>query len=251
MAVGPEGGKASVGDMSLYVPAGAVEGSVTLSSQLYTSHCKFPPVDSAKDEYIFSPVLSLHPRGHQFKQPVLVKCPFNAVPGGWRLVLFRANCQKSEESRTWEEIVVYNTDTREVITTDCSYDVNQALLSISHFCDHCWIGKPIANFIFGRKQLHCSAFGSLYNKQWTIDVIMHDRCRDIFKVISLSSVLSCFALTHELFQNLQSEQLQKFPPRLYFDGPESLAIDRHSDVTCKIESSSWQADPPEIVRMIY
>ena len=170
--------------MSLCVPPGAVEESVTLSSQLYTSHSKFPPVDSTKDEYIFSPVLSLHPHGHQFKQPVTVRCPFNAVPGGWLLVLLRANCQKSELPRTWEQIVVYDTDTGKVSTTDCDYDPTHALLKITHFCDHCWFGKPITNSILGRKLLHCSAFGYSYNKRWTIEVIMHDRCNDIFKVTS-------------------------------------------------------------------
>ena len=162
--------------MSLYIPPGAVEESVTLSSQLYSSHCNFPPVDSTKDEYIFSPVLSLHPHGLQFKQPVLVKCLFNAVPGGWLLVLLRANCQKSEPSHAWEEIVVCNTDTGEVSTTDCSCDVSCALLSITHFCDHCWCGKPIANSILGQKQLHCSVFGFQYSyKHWTIEVVMHDQ----------------------------------------------------------------------------
>ena len=185
MAVGPEGGSAHVGDMSLYVPHGAVEETVTLSSQLYTSHCKFPPVDPTKKEYIFSPVLSLHPHGHQFKQPVLVRCPFNAVPGGWLLVLLRANCQKSEPSHTWEEIVIYNTDTGEVKTTDCSFDVSRALLSINHFCEHCWVGKPIVNSLLGRKQLHCAVFGFRYNKGWRLEVVIHDRCDDIFQVVCL------------------------------------------------------------------
>ena len=184
MTVGPEGGSASVGDMSLYVPREAVEESVTLFSQLYTNHSRFPPVDSSKEEYIFSPVLSLHPHGQQFKQPVLVRCSFNAVPGGWLLVLLRANCQDSESSRTWEEIVVYNTDTGEVSTADCSYDVSCALLSITHFCDHCWFGKPIVNSILGRKQLHCSAFGYVYNTHLTIELVIHDRCDDIFEVTS-------------------------------------------------------------------
>ena len=182
MAVGPEGGSASVGDMSLYVPCGAVEEPVTLSSQLHFIKTKFPLLDSTKEEYMFSPVLSLHPHGHQFKQPVLVRCPFNAVPGGWLLVLLRASCQKSEASCELKEIVVYNTDTGNVSTTDCSYDVSRALLSITHFCDHCWIGKPLVDCISGRKQLHCSAFGYVYNKQLTIEVIVHDRCDDIFKV---------------------------------------------------------------------
>ena len=184
--------------MSLYVPSGAVEESVTLFSQLYTIKSRFPPVDSAKAEYLLSPVLSLHPHGYQFKQPVLIRCPFNAVPGGWLLVLLRANCQESEESLPWEEIVVYNTDTGEVITHDCSYDVSRAILSITHFCDHCWIGKPLTNFILGRKQLHCSAFGYSYNKQLTIEVIVHDRCNDIFEVTSTFASCFCFLSIHVL-----------------------------------------------------
>ena len=177
--------------MSLYVPPGAVEEFVTLSSELHTSHCKFPPINS-KEGYIFSPVLSLYPHGHQFKQPVLVKCPFNAVPGGWLLVLHRANCQ--EPSCTWEEIVVYNTDTGKLSTTDCSYDVSRGLLGITHFCDHCWFGKPISNSILGQKQLHCSVFGFGYshNKNWKLEVIIHDRCDDIFKVMSYTE--SMYAL---------------------------------------------------------
>ena len=169
--------------MSIYVPRGAVEESVTLYSQVYINKCKFPPVDPNKEEYVFSPVLTLHPHGYQFKEPVLVRFPFNAVPGGWLLVLLRANCQ-AEPSRTWEEIVVYNTDTGEVSTpsTDCGYDISRAVLRIKHFCDHCWFGKPIANSILGQKQIHCSAFGFRCQTGWLIEVTMHDRCDDVFQV---------------------------------------------------------------------
>ena len=197
--------------MSLYVPRGAVEQSVTLSSQLHIVKNKYPPVDSAKDEYTFSPVLSLHPHGHQFKQPVLVRCPFNAVPGGWLLVLLRANCQKSDPSLPWEEIVVYNTDTGEVSTNDYSYDISRSLLSITHFCDHCWTGKPLADYILGRKQLHCSAFGYVYNKQLTIEVIVHDRCDDIFEVTStfVSSSFFPFMCTCDCFRTLDVDNFRK------------------------------------------
>jgi hypothetical protein len=59
--------------MSLDIPRGAVEEYVILSSQLYIDKCKFPPVDTAKDEYLFSPVLTLYPQGYQFKKPVSVR----------------------------------------------------------------------------------------------------------------------------------------------------------------------------------
>ena len=185
MEVGPDGANASVGDMSLYVPHGAVEEPVMLCSQLYTSHCKFPKVDSSKEEYTFSPVLSLHPDGYQFKQPVSVRFPFNSVPGGWLLILLRANCQEPKPFCTWEEIVVYNTDTGELSTTDnCSYDVSRALLSITHFCLYCWIGKPISSLL-GRKNICCSAFGFQYQNGCRIEVVMHDQCESLFQVALL------------------------------------------------------------------
>lgn len=170
--------------MSLWVPSGAVDSPVVLFAKLYMNKCRFPPVDSKNGEYVFSPVLSLEPHGYQFKQPVAVRCPFNAVPGGWMLRLLRANCYRPDASPRWEEIVVYNTDTGDVSSTDCSYDVGRALLSVSHFCDHCWHGKQIFDSIRGRKQLLCSAFGFRYQKEWTIEVVVHDRCDDIFEVIS-------------------------------------------------------------------
>ena len=170
--------------MSMYVPPGAVEEPVMLSSQLYTIKSKFPAINLSDERYMFSPVLSLYPHGRQFKQPVVVRLPFNAVPGGWLLVLLRANCQTHEASRKWEEIVVYDTGTGEVSTSDCKLDVSRTLLSITHFCDHCWIGKPLANYIWGRKQLHCSVFGYPFNKKLSVEVIVHDRCDDVFEVTS-------------------------------------------------------------------
>lgn len=183
LQVGPEGGSATLGDMSLFVPSGAVDECVTLSVKLYTNKCRFPPANTTNGEYIFSPVLSLEPHGYEFKQPVLVRCPFNAVPGGWMLVLLRTNCNEPKGAPSWEEIVVYNTDTSDVSTTDCSYDVSRALLSVNHFCDHCWRGQQMVNTITGKKQLYCSVFGFRYQKEWTIEIVLHDRCKDIFKVM--------------------------------------------------------------------
>jgi hypothetical protein len=225
LTVGPEGGSTHVGDMSLYVPRGAVKKTVTLSCQLYTAKNKFPQVDTAKGEYVFSPVLSLHPHGYQFQQPVLVRCPFNAVPEGWLLVLLRANSKLSDQSLSWEEIVVYNTNSGEVNGKDCNYDISHALLSVTHFCDLCWTDKPLVDDIWGQKQLHCSAFEYVYNERLTVEVIVHDRCKDIF-------------------EDIKSEQLEKDPRRSYFDGPEVLSVDSRHNVCFEIQSPSWEAEQP-------
>lgn len=181
--MGPEGGSASRGDMSLFVPPGAVDTSVELLARLYTNPCKFPLVDVTKDEFIFSPVLSLEPHGYQFKQPVLVRCPFSAVPGGWQLVLLR----ETQTPKHWEAIVTYNTDTDEVTTNDCDFDVDRAFLSVTHFCNHCWCGRRSAKSIFKkrRKQMFCSVFGFQHHPRphrWILEVILYDRCSNIFDV---------------------------------------------------------------------
>lgn len=187
--MGSGGGSAYRGDMSLFVPPGAVDRNVTLFSRLHTDRHRFPLVDNSKDEFIFSPVFSLEPHGYRFKQPVLVRCPFTAVPGGWQLILLRAECRETQAPRIWEEIVTYNTDTGEVKTTDCDFDVDRALLGVTHFCDLCWYGKflvsSLTRSITGRKQLFCSVFGCQSGRQWDrwlLEVIFHDRCKDIFEV---------------------------------------------------------------------
>jgi hypothetical protein len=217
--------------MSLDIPRGAVEEYVILSSQLYIDKCKFPPVDTAKDEYLFSPVLTLYPQGYQFKKPVSVKFPFNAVASDWLLVLLRENCQTSNTDSTWKEVVVYDTDTGTVNTTDCSYDVFEASLTISRFYDHCWLGKPLKDCLLKcRKLIYCSAFGFQKPHEnlniWVLEVIMHDQCDD-------------------LFNNIESKQRQKIPRRLWFDGPAVLQIGLHDVVTCTLKAASWQTDEPE------
>ena len=156
----------------------------------YTNKHKFPQVDVSKEEFIFSPVLSLEPHGYQFKLPVLVRCPFSAMPGGWLLSLLRADCKTQQVAKTWKEIITYNTDTDEVTTDDCQFDFDHALLGVTHFCDHCWCGKPIladglASSLKLQKQLYCSVFGyqpdSNWNR-WLLELYLHDRCDDIYEV---------------------------------------------------------------------
>ena len=160
--------------------------NVTLTAKLYTNKHKFPHVDNSKEEFVFSPVLSLEPQGYQFKQPVLVRCPFSAVPGGWHLSLLRADCQVEQAKRTWKEIVTYNTDTGKVTTDDCQFDVDHALLGVTHFCEHCWYGiSAIVTSLSSRKLMYCSLFGCQsypnWNK-WHMELHLHDRCRDIYEV---------------------------------------------------------------------
>jgi hypothetical protein len=185
LTVGPEGGHNNRGDLSLFVPAGAVNETVTLTAKLYISKRKFPYVDIAQGQYIFSPVLSLEPQGYQFKQTVLVRCPFSAVPGGWRLFLLRSDCQLQAGS-SWKQIVVYDTDTGEVTTDDCQFDVDRALLGVTHFCDHCWYGiARVVTPFKSRKMLYCSAFGCQPDpawNRWHLELHLHDYCRDIFEV---------------------------------------------------------------------
>ena len=244
--MGPDGGNAHRGDLSLFVPAGAVDADVTLIARLYTSKHEFPHVDISKEEFVFSPVLSLEPQGYQFKQPVL---PFSAVPGGWQLALLRADCRVEQVDRTWKEIVTYNSDTGEVTTDDCQFDVDHALLGVTHFCRHCWYGRAILNqgisYIKSRKLLYCSVFdqpdGSL--NRWYLEVNFHDRCDDIFEVtiwdlFCISSFLCMFYIMQGVLTNYnrlqQSWQL--------FGGPALLTIARYGEIKCEVESRSWKLD---------
>ena len=169
-----------------------MDETVTLMAKLYTNEHKFPHVDISKEEFVFSPVLSLEPHGYQFKQPVLVQCPFSAVPGGWHLSLLRADCQVEQEKRTWKEIVTYNTDTGEVTTDGCQFDIDHALLGVTRLCDHCWCGKSAQGVSSVDTPLHqkfllCSVFGCQPNSnrnRWLLEVNFHDRCSDLFEVSS-------------------------------------------------------------------
>ena len=203
LTVGPEGGNAHRGDLTLFVQAGAVDENIRLVAKVYIDKCKFPQVDVSKEEFIFSPVLSLEPHGYQFKQPVLVRFPFSAVPGGWRLALLRADY---EVANKWKEIVTYNTDTGDVTTDDCQFDIDHALLGVTHFCEHCWFGKSIlakgissvatALHLKRRKLLYCSVFGfqpySTWNR-WLLELHLHDRCDDIFEVSNYLNVLCIYS----------------------------------------------------------
>ena len=54
-----------------------------------------------------------------------------------------------------------------------------------------------------------------------------------------------------MFQNIVfKQQPRKVPPRHYFDGPVLLTVERDSDICCKIESQSWEADKPMKVKSI-
>jgi hypothetical protein len=189
--VGPDGGYAHRGDLSLFVPAGAVDEEVTLLAKVYIDKQVFPPVDISKEEFIFSPVLSLEPHGYQFKEQVLVRFPFSAVPGGWHLYLLRTDCGVEEVVRTWKQIIRYYTDTGELTTEDCEYDVDHALLAVTHFCHHCWGGKPNSylnqgiSYFNRRKLLYCSVFGQPNGSlnKWHLELNLHDRCDDIFESV--------------------------------------------------------------------
>ena len=177
-------------------------------ARLYIDENKFPPLDTSKEEYTFSPVLSLEPHGYQFKQPVLVRFPFSAVPGGWHLSLLRAKCQAEKVEKTWKEIVTYNSDSGEVTTDDCQFDIGHSLLGVTHFCDHCWRGQSIlvqgfstactALHIQRRKLLYCSVFGHQPEtdwNRWILELYLHDYCRHFLGSQLCSSVV-CNTLHH-------------------------------------------------------
>jgi hypothetical protein len=227
LTVGPDGGNAQRGDLSLSVPAGAVDEEVTLLAKVYIDKQVFPPVDISKEQFIFSPVLSLEPHGYRFKKPVLVRLPFSAVLEGWHLFLLRADCPVEEDARTWKQIISYNTDTREVITDDCLYDVHHALLSVSHFCRHSWCAEALLKEgktdFNSKKILYCSIYGISDGSlnRWHLELNLHDRCDDISKTIL--------------------ENYERLDPQWKILGYQgTLTIARRGEIRCEVVSRIWQ-----------